>query len=157
MFDVSEAQNQAVALEVALEVARTTGDASPEAILILDGDLKVLRANRAARERLRLADSVEGQYLYDLTEGQWDAAELQRLLERVLPEKQNVAGFAIDRAFENGDRTKLLIDARRIESGRRQQGLIILVARDVGATWILKNCTPSWSGCASRTSSWSSP
>ena len=82
----------------------------------------MLRANRAARERLRLADSVEGQYLYDLTEGQWDAAELQRLLERVLPEKQNVAGFAIDRVFENGDRTKLLIDARRIESAGASRG-----------------------------------
>ncbi len=129
MFDVSDAQNQAVALEVALEVAKTTGDASPEAILILDGDLKVLRANRAAREQLRLANEVDGQYLYDLTQGRWDTSALQRLLERVLPEKQNVVGFAIDRVFENGDRTKLLIDARRIESGRRKQGLIILVVR----------------------------
>jgi PAS domain-containing protein len=129
---VSDAQDQAVALEVALEVAKTTGEASPEAILILDADLKVLRANRAARDRLRLPDQVEGQYLYSLAQGRWETSELQHLVDRVLPEKQNVVGFAIDRLFDGGERKKLLIDARRIEAGRRKQGLIILIIRDAG-------------------------
>ena len=100
--------------------------------MILDADLKVLRANRAARDRLRLPDQVEGQYLYSLAQGRWETSELQHLVDRVLPEKQNVVGFAIDRLFDGGERKKLLIDARRIEAGRRKQGLIILIIRDAG-------------------------
>ena len=59
-----------------------------EPVLLLDGEFKVQRANRAFEECSGSAGGDEGRYIYELGEGQWDIAELRRLLEEVLPQKR---------------------------------------------------------------------
>jgi two-component system CheB/CheR fusion protein len=138
LFDVSVAEDQAAALEAALEVARATGETVistvREPILLLAGDLRVLRANQAFIEKFAVdAQEIEGSYVYDLDNAQWNIPALRRLLEEVLPEKRNIEGFVVEHEFPRIGRQRLLVDARRIESGRGQRGVIILVVREAAA------------------------
>jgi two-component system CheB/CheR fusion protein len=132
MFDVSSVQDQAAALEV----ARATGEAListiREPILLLDKDLKVQKANRRFWERFQVSPGeTEGRFVYDLDGGQWNIPELRRLLEEVLPEQRNFEGFQVEHSFARIGRRRMLLDGRRIESGRRKQGVILLIFRDV--------------------------
>ena len=127
-----------MALDVALEVAKAAGDTAlaraREPVLLLDSDLRVLRANRAFADWFALGDRrVEGEFVYELGDGQWSTGELRRLLEQVLPEKTSVEGFSLERSPGSGDGKRLVVDARRIDIGRRKQGLIILVVREDAA------------------------
>jgi two-component system CheB/CheR fusion protein len=139
LFDVSAAEDQAAALEAALEVARATGETVistvREPILLLDSDLRVLRPNQAFLDTFAVdARDTEGRYVYDLENGQWNIPALRRLLEEVLPEKRNIEGFVVEHEFPRIGRRRLLVDARRIESGRGERGVIILVVRETTAT-----------------------
>jgi hypothetical protein len=49
----------------------------------------------------------------------------------MLPEKKAVDDFEIVHDFGGLGRKRLLVDARRIDSGRRKQGAILLVFREV--------------------------
>jgi two-component system CheB/CheR fusion protein len=132
LFDVSSVQDQAAALEVASATGEALISTMREPILLLDSDLKVQRANRAflAAFQVRQADT-EGRLVYDLGDGQWNSPELRRLLEEVLPDNKNFEGFAVEHDFPDIGRKKMLLDARRIEAGRRKQGVILLILRDV--------------------------
>ena len=131
LFDVSSIEDQAAALDV----ARTTGEAlmstMRDPVLLLDGDFRVRRANRAFSETFGIeAPDVGGRFIYELGEKDWDLPELRRLLEEVLPQRKNFEGFAVDHVFGRVGRKRLLVDARRIESGRRREGVILLVIRE---------------------------
>jgi len=131
LLDVSSVEDQAAALDV----ARSTGEALMstirDPILLLDGDFKVRRANRAFAETF-LIDAAEatGRFIFELGDKEWDLPELRRLLEEVLPQRKNFEGFAVDHVFARVGRKRLLVDARRIESGRRREGVILLVIRE---------------------------
>jgi two-component system CheB/CheR fusion protein len=131
LFDVTNVQDSAAALNV----AKITGEALISAIeapvLLLDGDFKVQRANRAFGEMFRIGpEEAMGRFVYELGDRDWDLPELRRLLEEVLPQRKNFEGFSVDHVFARVGRKRLVLDARRIESGRRRQGVILLIVRE---------------------------
>jgi hypothetical protein len=50
---------------------------------------------------------------------------------RRLPEQKSFESFEVDHVFPVIGRKRMLLGARRIESGRRKQGVILMVLRDV--------------------------
>ncbi len=130
LFDISTAKD-------ALSVARRTGDAIAasvrEPILLLDSELRVTRANPAFCKEFALrAEDAEGRFVYELGDSQWNIPALRRLLEEVLPERKNFEAFPVEHDFAGLGRRKLLLDGRRIESGRSGVGVILLVIRTEG-------------------------
>jgi two-component system CheB/CheR fusion protein len=131
LFDLSSVEEQAAALEV----ARSTGEALMstirDPILLLDSDFRVRRANHAFAATFRIEpEEVEGRFIYEVGDKDWDLPELRRLLEDVLPQRKNFEGFEVNHAFARVGQKRLLVDARRIESGRRREGVIVLVIRE---------------------------
>ena len=132
LYDVSSVQDQAAALEVATATGEALISTIREPLLILDAGFKVQRANRAFADTFRVRPGdIEGRPLYELGNGQWNIPALRRLLEEVLPQQKNFEGFEVEHVFPDIGRKRMLLDARRIESGRRRQGVILLVVRDV--------------------------
>ncbi|MES1205764.1 MAG: CheR family methyltransferase, partial [Pseudomonadota bacterium] len=132
LFDISTVREHAAQLEV----ARLTGDALIETmrtpVLLLDGELKVKKANPAFLRAFRVsASDTERRFVYDLGNGQWNIPELRRLLEEVLPEKKKFEGFIVDHAFPDIGQRRMEVDARRIESGEQRELAILLILRDV--------------------------
>jgi two-component system CheB/CheR fusion protein len=131
LFDISATRD-------ALSVARRTGDAVVstvrEPILLLDSNLRVTRANPAFCTAFAVRpEEAEGRFVYQLGNSRWDIPELRDLLEHVLPERKNFEGFLVEHDFgKNVGRRKLLLDGRRIDSGRSGAGVILLVIRQEG-------------------------
>jgi two-component system CheB/CheR fusion protein len=128
LFDISATRD-------ALSVARRTGDAVVatvrEPILLLDSNLRVTRANPAFCAAFAIrAEEAEGRFVYELGNSRWDIPELRELLEHVLPQRKNFEGFAVEHDFGGSvGQRKLLLDGRRIDSGRSGAGVILLVIR----------------------------
>jgi PAS domain-containing protein len=59
-------------------------DTVREPLLVLDADLRVLRANRSFYRAFRVApEETVGRLVYELGNRQWDIPALRRLLEEV--------------------------------------------------------------------------
>ena len=127
LFDITATKD-------ALTIAKRTGDAVVasvcEPILLLDADLKVMRVNPAFCKAFSTdANDAEGRFVYELGGSQWDIPALRRLLEEILPERKNFEEFPVELGLSNGERRKLRLDGRRIESDRSGAGVILLVIR----------------------------
>lgn len=133
LFDVSNAEESAAALGVALNTGEALMPLIREPVLLLDGAFKVRRANPAFLERFHTSpQALVGQYIYDVGHKQWDIPDLRRLLEEVLPHQKDFRGLLVSLAGGPTGAQRFELDAHRIESGRRRQGVILLVIRKAG-------------------------
>ncbi len=118
--------------KVAIETGEAIMSTVRDPILLLDSAYRVQRANRAFCERFAVSPAqTEGRLVFDLGEGQWNIPALRRLLGEVLPERKNFEGFQVEHDFPHVGHKKMLLDARRIESGRGGGGVILLIIREV--------------------------
>jgi two-component system CheB/CheR fusion protein len=103
-----------------------------EPLLILDGALRVERANRAFYRMLKLSPAETiGHMLYELGNRQWDSAELRSLLQDILPLRTSVEDFQVIHSVERlGPRT-ILLNARRLEEAPGSSPRIFLSIEDI--------------------------
>lgn len=113
-----------------LAFVRGIFDTVREALLVLDGDLRVQSANRAFYRSFRVSPrDTEGQLLYELGSRQWDIPSLRALLEEALLDDASFDDFEIEHDFPEIGRKVMLLNARRL----RQEGAerILLAIEDV--------------------------
>ncbi|MBU4319461.1 MAG: sigma 54-interacting transcriptional regulator [Proteobacteria bacterium] len=103
-----------------------------EPLMVLDADLKVLRANHSFYQSFRLTpEETEGTVIYDLGNRQWDSPALRKLLEEILPQNSKFNDFEIEQTFEGIGRKVMQLNARRIYGESNQTRLILLAIEDV--------------------------
>lgn len=102
------------------------------AILILDGELRVLSANRSFFTIFKVdsADTI-GSLLYDLGNGQWNIPHLRVLLEDVLPMNDTVDDYEIEHDFESIGHKTMLLNACKIREKKDDQPIILLAIEDI--------------------------
>jgi two-component system CheB/CheR fusion protein len=106
-----------------------------EPLLVLDGDLRVLRANQAFYDFFRVSSKVtERVPIFQLGKNQWDIPELRRLLEEVIPENTEIRDFEVRHDFPSIGQRTLLLNARRIDREERRPHLILLAFGDATET-----------------------
>ncbi len=75
--------------------------------LVLDGDLRVRRANRYFYQTFQVArEDTEDRLVYEHGNQQWDTPSLRELLEEVLPQNSFFNGFEVVHDFESVGRTR---------------------------------------------------
>ena len=101
-----------------------------EPLLVLDEELRVIRANRAFYEFFKTEPKfVEHGLFFALGEREWDTPGLRHLLEEVLPASTSFRDCEITTAFPRIGSKTLRLNARRLEwSGR---ALVLLVIEDI--------------------------
>ncbi|MEO8714517.1 MAG: CheR family methyltransferase, partial [Acetobacteraceae bacterium] len=100
-------------------------------LVILDADLQVRSANPAFHAQFDLApDGTAGRRIYELHDGDWDIAELRRVLEEVLPDSQEARDVAVELGPDGPGRRTLLLNARKLERKDRET-LILLAIEDI--------------------------
>lgn len=111
---------------------RSIVDTIREPLLVLDEDLRVISAGRSFYRTFRVTpDETEGEFLYDLGNGQWDIPALRTLLEDMLPHQTEFHDFEVIHDFPHLGIRTLLLNARKIfrpGNGSRQ---ILLSLEDV--------------------------
>ncbi len=117
-----------------LRQARDYADAIVETLraplLVLDADLRVIRANRGFYAMFDTNREVtEGGHLYALGEQQWDDPELCRRLQRTLSDTGDLEDFEMKRVFPNLGEKTMRLSARGLSWSNH--ALILLVIEDV--------------------------
>ena len=125
-----------VSVKLAAEEARRYAESIVEAIreplLVLDGGLKIVSANRNFYRTFKVTpDETLGTFLYDLGNKQWDIPKLRELLEEVLPEKEAFDGFKVEHHFESIGYKVMLLNARQIHRKDIGIKMILLAIEDI--------------------------
>jgi PAS domain S-box-containing protein len=103
-----------------------------EPLVVLDSDLKVVKANHSFYQTFNVKpDETEGILIYDLGNRQWDIPRLRQLLEDILPQNSILNDFEVEHNFEAIGRKIMHLNARRIYSEVNQTQLILLAVEDV--------------------------
>ena len=116
------------------EAARTSALADAESIVemvrepvvVLDGHMRVQRADRSFYQTFAVSpEATEGRLLYDLGNGQWAIPRLRTLPEGVLSEHNVCDDYEVQHDFPGIGRKVMLLNARRV---RREGTEVILLA-----------------------------
>jgi two-component system, chemotaxis family, CheB/CheR fusion protein len=119
-----------------VEDARSFADSIVETVreplLVLDGELRVVRVNHAFYQTFKVTPAETGNsLLYKVGNGQWDILELRTLLEEILPQHTEVHDFEVVHVFEHIGKKTMLLNARRLVQATDQAPLILLAIEDI--------------------------
>lgn len=103
-------------------------------LLVLDGELRVQRANQAFYEAFGEASATtEGRGLADLLGGRLDAPGLRALLRGVATDGLPFSDFEVEQTFERLGRRTTLLHARLLRQGGEREPMVLLALEDVTA------------------------
>jgi two-component system CheB/CheR fusion protein len=104
-----------------------------EPILVLDGDLKVIWANRSFYQTFRMdGEETEGRKVFEIGNQQWDIPRLRELLLEIIPKKKRFEDFEVVQEIAGLGKRRILLNARRIvEAEEAATPLILLAMEDV--------------------------
>ncbi|RJP16168.1 MAG: PAS domain-containing protein [Candidatus Abyssobacteria bacterium SURF_5] len=98
-----------------------------EPLLVLTEDLKVMLANTSFYRFFRADQgSVEGRYVFELGNLQWDIPSLRNLLSEMVAGRDFFEDFQVEHTFPNIGRRVMLLNARRLQN--ENFGVILLLA-----------------------------
>jgi two-component sensor histidine kinase len=121
-----EMPNGAQALALALI------DASRQPMLLFNGDLTVVGANRSFCAAFNVvSDRVGGCSLNQLGAGEWNQAELHLMLENVRSDSGEAGELEIDLRRRGIDTRRLIVNAQRVVQGDVATVLVLLTINDV--------------------------
>ena len=75
-------------------------DTVREPLIVLDENLRVVVASRSFYRAFATArEDTDGQFLYELGNGQWNIPSLRRLLEEIIPHHTTIEEFEVQHDF----------------------------------------------------------
>ena len=102
-----------------------------EPLLVLDSDLRVLKANRSFYDSFKVTPGETiGNLIYDLGNRQWDIPRLRTLLEEILPQDNKFDDYEVEHVFSSIGHKVMLLNARRITQEEIGSQLILLAIED---------------------------
>ncbi len=112
--------------------AETILETVREHLVVLDGDLRVVSANRSFYQTFQASpEETEGHLIYELGNHQWDIPRLRVLLEEMLPKDTQVQDFEMDHEFPTIGRRAMLLNAHCISRNDEGTPLILLALEDI--------------------------
>jgi two-component system CheB/CheR fusion protein len=101
-------------------------------MLVLDGKLRVKTASRSfCRTFGVVLAETEGQFIYDLGNGQWNIPALRTLLEEILPKQNSFNDFEVSHVFPGLGQRVMLLNARKMWREENRKELILLAIEDI--------------------------
>lgn len=103
-----------------------------EPLLVLDKDLRVLKASRSFFNFFKVnSEETIGRLIYDLGNKQWNIPKLRELLETILPEKTSFDDFEVEHKFSSIGKRVMLLNARQIKGVAGNEKIILLAIEDI--------------------------
>jgi chemotaxis protein methyltransferase CheR len=105
---------------------------APWPLLILDRELRVIKANPAFYAVFQTSpEETERQLIYALGNGPWNIPGLRRLLDDIIPHNSRFQDFAVTHEFPHVGEKTLLLNARRIRRDEQETDTILLGLEDI--------------------------
>jgi PAS domain S-box-containing protein len=103
-----------------------------EPLVVLNGELRVITANRSFYRIFRVTKKqTEGKHIYNLGNGQWDHPKLRHLLENILPRKTFFQDLEIEHDFPEIGKRTVLLNARKIVQKNHNEPMLLLAIEDI--------------------------
>ena len=103
-----------------------------EGLLVLDPDLTVRFANRSFCDTFAVTpEDTVGRKLYELGNRQWDIPELRSLIENIVPERETIEAFEVDRVFPSIGRRVMVLNARKVYRAGNDTNQVLVAIEDV--------------------------
>jgi chemotaxis protein methyltransferase CheR len=119
-------------LRISIDVFDNFLDSIREPLVVLDPDLKVVKANQSFYQIFNVKpEATEGVLIYDLGNRQWNIPKLRELLEEILPLNTVFNDYEVEHTFETIGLKIMHLNARRIYKKSNQTQLILLAIEDV--------------------------
>jgi PAS domain S-box-containing protein len=129
----SKAQDKVeAALRETLAYAESIVETVREPLIVLDDALRVRTASRAFYDTFSVSrEATEGQFIYDLGNGQWNIPALRTLLEEILPRKAIMKDFEVEHEFPSLGVRVMLLNACKLRRKGNHSELILLAIEDI--------------------------
>ena len=132
MDDVTEIRQAQLERDRTLQLAETIVATVRDPLVILEGDMTVVTANRSFLQLFKVsAEEIQGRSVGDLGEGQWGVAALRDLLLRVVPDSEAFDGYEIEDEFPGLGRRIFKLNARKIYRPGNHVSRLLVVFEDV--------------------------
>ena len=119
-------------LRETLSYAESIVDTLREPILVLDGELRIRSASRAFYETFGVSkEETEGQFIYDLGNGQWNIPALRSLLEEILPLEKSMKDFEVEHEFPSLGVRVMQLNASKLWREGNPTELVLLAIEDI--------------------------
>ncbi|MCG6933315.1 MAG: PAS domain-containing protein [Gallionella sp.] len=116
------------------DLAEAIVDTIREPLVVLDRKLQIISASRSFYRNFKATpDETLGRPIYELGNRQWDIPALRELLEKILPQDQNLEGYTVEHDFPAIGHRRMLLNARGITGKDGNMNLILLAIEDAGA------------------------
>ena len=132
--DITDRKRREAILQEIQSFAEAIVETVREPLLVLDQDLHVMMANESFLRTFRASKvDTEGHLLYELGNGQWDIAELRRLLEDIIPQHTEFRDFEVTHDFPAIGRRTMVLNARKLYQPGANSELFLLAMEDTTA------------------------
>jgi PAS domain S-box-containing protein len=126
--DITANKTNELALQAAKEYAESIVYTIPDALLVLQPDLRIQTANDAFYTIFQVRpEQTEGELIYELGNAQWDIPALRTLLEEILPHNNVFTDYEVTHDFADIGRRTMLLNGRRLDHVQ----LILLAITDI--------------------------
>jgi len=127
-----ERMEQIVQLKRAREYAENIVDTIRESLIVLDNSLRIVSANRSFYLEFHVTpEQVEGQFIHDIADQEWNIPKFLALLEKILHRSFEYEGLELDHEFPALGRRVMLLNARWVYEERGDTDRILLAIEDI--------------------------
>ncbi|WP_373540487.1 chemotaxis protein CheB [Chamaesiphon sp.] len=115
-------------LEHSRNYVRAIVETVREPLIVLDGNLRVVTANRSFYDTFEATSAdTEQQLIFDLGNGQWNIPQLRRLLLEILPTDSEFQNFEVEHNFEQIGNKTMLLNARRMTQAEGGDNILLAI------------------------------
>jgi two-component system CheB/CheR fusion protein len=130
--DITEYKNAMLASTQVGNFVEAIVETVRQPLLILDKDLKVIRANPAFYRHFQVSpDETVGRLVFNLGDRQWNIPALRELLEQIVPQNTKFEGFKVSHNFPRIGNRVFLLNALQTTLKGETTGRILLAFEDI--------------------------
>ncbi len=128
LIDIDTLKRSATIVEAARDYANAIVETVRQPLLVLDPDLRVVRANDCFYQTFELTPAqIERQSMFEMGNGAWDLPSLRSLLENVLDRDTELQDFEVTQTLSPQSTRILLFNARKIRDDREEQSILLAI------------------------------
>lgn len=133
LVDIDALKRSAEQLLASRNYAETIVETMQEALVVMDTNLRVIRANRSFYEMFQTTPAATEQCLiYELGNGQWNIESLRSQFNEILltQSQLQVQDFEVEHNFEQIGHKTMLLDAKKLLQANSEE-IILLTIKDI--------------------------
>ncbi|HEY7219863.1 MAG TPA: chemotaxis protein CheB [Candidatus Binatia bacterium] len=130
--EVSALKQSEISMREARNFAEGIVDTVRESLLVLDGDLRVVSANRAFYQTFQTKPAdTQDRSIFDIGSGEWNIPALRELLNDLVANNKAFSDHEIEHEVPGLGKRAVLLNAKRIDRESGQSQLILLAIDDI--------------------------